>query len=51
VPHVNQIIETFSDELQAGGPNGSAIKLNAQTHLPALGKIGAEGFSRWVGLR
>ncbi len=47
---VLNMVETFSDELQAAGLNGTAIKLNAHTHLPALQKIGQQVFAKWVGL-
>jgi GMP synthase (glutamine-hydrolysing) len=49
-PQITQMVETFSDELQSAGLNGSAIKLNAHTHLPKLQKNGTEVFARWVGL-
>jgi GMP synthase (glutamine-hydrolysing) len=47
---VSAMVESFADELQAAGLNGSAIKLNAHTHLPELQKIGRQVFSRWVAL-
>ena len=50
LPQIIAMVETFADELQAAGLNGSAIKLNAHTHLPQLQKTGAEVFGRWVGL-
>jgi len=48
--HINTMVETFADELQAAGLNGAAIKLNAHTHMPALQKVGSEVFARWTGL-
>jgi GMP synthase (glutamine-hydrolysing) len=50
LPQINTMVATFADELQAAGPNSSAIKLNAHTHLPQLQKIGGEVFRRWVAL-
>jgi len=50
LPQVLTMVETFADELQAAGLNGSAIKLNAHTHLPALKETGDNVFQRWVGL-
>jgi GMP synthase (glutamine-hydrolysing) len=50
LPQVLAMVETFADELQSAGLNGSAIKLNAHTHLPPLQRIGSEVFARWVGL-
>jgi GMP synthase (glutamine-hydrolysing) len=50
LPQVDKMVETFADELRTAGLNGSAIKLNAHSHLPALQKIGREVFGRWVGL-
>ena len=47
---VSTMVESFADELQAAGLNGSAIKLNAHTHLPGLQKISQQVFSRWVAL-
>jgi GMP synthase (glutamine-hydrolysing) len=47
---VLKMVEAFSDELQTAGLNGTAIKLNAHTHLPALQKIGQQVFARWVAL-
>ena len=47
-PQINVMVETFADELRAAGLNGSAIKLNANTHLQPLQKIGQGVFSRWV---
>jgi GMP synthase (glutamine-hydrolysing) len=49
-PQINTMVDTFADELQAAGLNGSAIKLNANTHLQQLQKIGQGVFSRWVAL-
>jgi len=49
-PEVRAMVESFADELQADGLNGSAIKLNAHTYLPELQKIGHQVFSRWVAL-
>jgi len=49
LPQINTMVETFSDELQAAGLNGAAIKLNAHAHLPTLQKLGQQAFSRWVG--
>jgi GMP synthase (glutamine-hydrolysing) len=50
LPQVDKMVETFSDELRAAGLNGSAIKLNAHSHLSALQKIGREVFGRWVAM-
>jgi len=50
LPQVLTMVETFADELQSAGLNGTAIKLNAHTYLPALQKIGREVFARWVSL-
>lgn len=50
LPQVLTMVETFADELQSAGLNGTAIKLNAHSHLPALQKIGREVFARWVAL-
>jgi GMP synthase (glutamine-hydrolysing) len=47
-PQILKMVETFSNELQAVGLNGTAIKLSAHTHLPALQKIGQQVFARWV---
>jgi len=49
-PQIQTMVETFSDELRDAGLNGSAIKLNANTHLRHVQKIGQQVFSRWVGL-
>jgi hypothetical protein len=45
---IDKMVETFADELRTAGLNGSAIKLNAHTHLSILQKIGREVFARWV---
>ena len=50
LPQVLTMVETFADELQAAGLNGTAIKLNAHSHLPALRKTGDNVFRRWAGL-
>jgi GMP synthase (glutamine-hydrolysing) len=50
LPQINTMVKTFADELRTAGLNGSAIKLNAHTHLPALQKIGSNVFTRWVAL-
>jgi GMP synthase (glutamine-hydrolysing) len=50
LPQIDKMVETFANELRTAGLNGSAIKLNAHTHLPVLQKIGKEVFARWVGL-
>jgi GMP synthase (glutamine-hydrolysing) len=50
LPQVLTMVETFAGELQSAGLNGSAIKLNAHTHLPALQKTGREVFTRWAAL-
>jgi GMP synthase (glutamine-hydrolysing) len=47
-PQINTMVKTFSNELQAAGLNGSAIKLDTNAHLPQLQKIGREVFSRWA---
>jgi GMP synthase (glutamine-hydrolysing) len=47
-PQIDSMVETFSDELRAAGLSGSAIKLNANTHLEQLQKIGQGVFSQWV---
>jgi GMP synthase (glutamine-hydrolysing) len=48
LPQINDMAETFADELQAAGLNDAAIKLNAHTHIPLLREIGQRVFSRWV---
>ncbi len=50
LPQVLTMVETFADELQSAGLNGTAIKLNAHTYLPALQKIGREVFAGWASL-
>ncbi len=50
LPQINTMVATFADELQSAGLNGSAIKLNSHTHLPALQKIGRGVFARWVAM-
>jgi GMP synthase (glutamine-hydrolysing) len=50
LPQVLAMVETFADELQSAGINGTAIKLNAHSHLPALQKIGRGVFARWVAM-
>jgi GMP synthase (glutamine-hydrolysing) len=50
LPQVLTMVETFADELQSAGLNGTAIKLNAHSHLPVLQKIGREVFARWASL-
>lgn len=50
LPHVHKMVETFADDLQTAGLNGTAINLNARTHLPALEKVGQTVFARWVTL-
>jgi GMP synthase (glutamine-hydrolysing) len=50
LPQINDIAETFADELQAAGLNGAAIKLNGHTHLAALQKIGRTTFAHWTTL-
>jgi GMP synthase (glutamine-hydrolysing) len=50
LPQIDKMIETFSSELRSAGLSGSAIKLSAHTHLPALQKISREVFARWVAL-
>lgn len=47
-PQIHTMVDTFGDELRRAGLNGSAIKLNANTHLQQLQKIGQEVFSRWA---
>lgn len=48
-PQVQTMVETLANELRDAGLNGSAIKLNANTHLPQLQRIGQQVFSQWVG--
>jgi hypothetical protein len=43
-------VATFADQFQSPSLNGSAIKLNSHSHLPALQKIGRDIFARWVAL-
>ena|SRR5579871_1555759 len=45
---IHRMVESFADELQAVGLNGTAIKLSANTHLSAVYRIGREVFGRWV---
>ena len=47
---IHRMVETFSGELQAAGLNGSAINLNAHTHLATLRKISDSVFAKWVAL-
>ena len=49
-PQVRTMVEAFADDLHAAGLNGSAIKLNAHTHLTALQQIGHAVFTRWTAL-
>jgi GMP synthase-like glutamine amidotransferase len=35
-PQIEKMVETFADELRTASLNGSAINLNAHTHLPAI---------------
>jgi GMP synthase (glutamine-hydrolysing) len=48
LPQVHRMVETFTEELQSAGLNGSAINLN--THLATLRGIGSTVFTRWVTL-
>jgi len=50
LPQINAMVETFADELQSAGLNGSAIKLNSHAHLPSLSRIGSTVFQRWAGV-
>ena len=46
---IQEWVANFADELRVAGLNGTAIKLNAHTHLPVLQRIGNAVFERWVG--
>lgn len=50
LPQVLAMVETFADELQAAGINGTAIKLNAHAHLLSMSKVGSSVFQRWASL-
>ncbi len=43
------LIAEFGDGLKRAGIDGDAIMLEAERHLPALGRIGATIFGRWAG--
>jgi GMP synthase (glutamine-hydrolysing) len=48
LPQVRNMVEVFADELRVDGLNGTAIKLNAHSHLSTLQQIGHTVFSRWA---
>ncbi|MCC7353370.1 MAG: type 1 glutamine amidotransferase [Anaerolineae bacterium] len=47
---IQDMVETFADELQEAGVDGRAIVREAMAHLPHLHDIGGPVFQRWANL-
>ncbi len=47
---IENMVETFTDELQETGVNCSEIVTHTENHLPRLQRIGRSVFPRWAGL-